>query len=283
MSETTSGLVRIHRVFVQARSENRAALMPYVPLGYPTPEASLDVAHVAAANGADILELGIPFSDPVADGPVIERATQIALEQGMTTAACLEHVRELRRRGVNAPLILMGYYNPILAYGEAAFCRDSRAAGASGLIVPDLPPEEGAVLERECQRNGLALTYLLAPTSTVNRICTVNARSTGFIYLASITGVTGARADLPPDLVDFVQRVRLESSQPLAVGFGVSTPEQAARVAAFADGVIVGSALVQLLADANWQHRAAHFIAALRGAMDRPIPWRRPDAVSAFG
>ncbi|NLF03353.1 MAG: tryptophan synthase subunit alpha [Anaerolineales bacterium] len=269
MTEIESGLALIESTFAQARRQNRATLMPYVPLGYPTPEASLELAQVAVANGADILELGIPFSDPVADGPVIEHATQVALKQGMTTTACLEQVRELRQRGVTVPLMLMGYYNPILAYGETAFCRDSRAAGASGLIVPDLPPEEGTALERACQQNGMAMSYLLAPTSTHSRIRIVHMRSTGFIYLVSVTGVTGARDELSLDIVDFVQRVRAESNQSLAVGFGISTPQQASQVAAIADGVIVGSALVQLMVYTDWKARTGKFIAALRQAMIR--------------
>jgi tryptophan synthase alpha chain len=239
------GVERIREVFHQAHCAERAALMPYLPLGFPTPERSLELAESAVAAGADMLELGVPFSDPLADGPTIQHATQVALEQGISLPRCLDIVRVLRDRGITTPFLLMGYVNPILAYGQAAFCRDCREAGGDGLIVPDLPPEEGGTLERICRANGLALVYLLAPTSPPERIKLVTARSTGFVYLVSVTGTTGAREGLPDDLADFVARVRSVTDKPLAVGFGISTQKQAGQVAALADGVIVGSALVK--------------------------------------
>ena len=161
----------------------------------------------------------------------------------------------------------MGYYNPILAQGEAAFCRACRTAGVDGLIVPDLPPEEGRALEEACRQQGLALVYLLAPTSPPARIRLVTDRSQGFVYLVSVAGTTGARDRLPPDLADFVERVRAETDKPLAVGFGISTPEQAGQVAALADGVIVGSAVVRLAAEANGVELVRSFVARLHRAM----------------
>ena len=186
-----SGVARIAALFEGLRTEGRAALMPYLTLGYPTPERSLELVAAAVAGGADILELGVPFSDPLADGPVIQRATHVALEQGTTVARCLGLARDLRGRRIMVPFVFMGYYNPILAYGEESYCRDCAGAGVDGLIVPDLPPEEAGGLEAACERHGLALIYLLAPTSTPERVRLVTARSRGFVYLVSVTGGVG--------------------------------------------------------------------------------------------
>ncbi len=264
-----TGIERIAAAFARTNREDRAALMPYLPLGYPTPAASLKLVQAASAAGADLLELGIPFSDPLADGPTIQHATHVALQQGMTVRRCLEAVEDIRTRGVTIPLLLMGYYNPILAYGEGAFCQRCRAAGADGLIVPDLPPEESGSLERACRGNGLALIHLLAPTSPPARIRAVAARGQGFIYLVTVTGVTGARDDLPPDLTEFVARVREATDTPLAVGFGISTPAQAQRVAGIADGVIVGSAVVRRAGAADGERQVKSFIGDLRNAVVR--------------
>jgi tryptophan synthase alpha chain len=218
-------------------------------LGYPTPETSLQVIQTLVAAGADLLELGVPFSDPLADGPTIQAATQRALENGVTLAGCIAMVAELRARGVETPALLMGYVNPILAYGVGRFVADSAAAGVDGFIVPDLPPEEAGELEAACGQQGLALVYLLAPTSPPERITLVAQKSQGFIYLVSLTGVTGARQTLSPGLAAFVGRVQAATRKPLAVGFGIGSGEQARAVAQLADGVIVGSALVQRAAE----------------------------------
>ncbi len=264
---TYNGARRIAQAFERARDENRAALVPYLTLGYPTPEASLTLAQATIAAGADVLELGIPFSDPLADGPVIQRAAQVALEQGMSVARCLEIAQGLRQSGTSIPLVFMGYYNPILAYGEWAFCRNCRQVGVDGLIVPDLPPEEAKRLEGACREYDLALIYLLAPTSTPARIRLVTERSQGFVYLVSVAGITGPRESLPADLGAFVRRVREATDKPLAVGFGISTPGQAAQVAALADGVVVGSALVRLAAEADAREKIENFVGELRRAV----------------
>lgn len=231
--------------------------MPYQMLGHPTVAESPRIVEALAAAGADLFELGLPFSDPLADGPVIQAAGQRALDNGMTVARCLALVAELRQRLPDPPFCLMGYVNPILAYGPERFVADAVKAGADGLIVPDLPPDEPEAEELAdlCERHGLALICLLAPTSTAERINLAVQRSRGFVYLVSVTGITGARAELPADLSAFVQRVRTAVSQrprsePLyvAVGFGIGSPAQAAQVAQLADGVIVGSALVKLAA-----------------------------------
>ncbi len=237
----TNPVEQITKVF----TTTRPAFMPYFTLGYPNYETSLEVVQACAEAGADLMELGMPFSDPLADGPTIQHSTQVALENGMTTAKCLGAVRELRSRGVEIPFMLMGYYNPILAYGMERFVGEAAEAGANGFIIPDLPPEEAAGFQAACRAHGLALSYLLAPNSPDERIERVTAEATGFVYLVSVMGITGARTGLPPGLAAFVARVRRRTRLPLAVGFGISTPEQAAGVGAVADGVIVGSALVK--------------------------------------
>lgn len=271
-----TGVENIQAAFAKAQAEGRAAFMPYQMLGHPTVELSPQIVVALAAAGADLFELGLPFSDPLADGPVIQAAAQQALDNGMSVAGCLAMVAELRQKLPEPPFCLMGYVNPLLAYGLERFVVDAAAAGADGLIVPDLPPDEPEAeqLIVLCQQHGLAPIFLLAPTSTPDRISLAVARSQGFVYLVSVAGITGARAALPADLSAFVQRVRSEArrqspAEPLylAVGFGISTPEQSAQVARMADGVIVGSALVRLAgSSAGPAQAAAELGAALASA-----------------
>lgn len=246
-----TGTKRIESVFSRARSEGRAAFMPYHPLGYPTRQASIEAVKTLARSGADLFEIGIPFSDPLADGPMVQAATQQALEGGTTVADCLAIMKELRQEGVEQPFCAMTYYNPILAYGEERFVTDAVESGVDGLIVPDLPPGESDRLEDAADDAGLACVYMLAPTSTEGRIDEVLRRARGFIYLVSVAGITGERQSLPPDLVNFVARVRKKTELPLAVGFGIATGDHAAEVASLADGVIVGSALVRAAGGPN--------------------------------
>ncbi len=263
-----NGRTQITNAFTNALREQSAALMPYYTLGYPDRETSLNIIEAIAAD-SDLLELGIPFSDPLADGPTIQHSTQVSLENGTTVAGCLEMVRELRRRGVQTPICLMGYYNPMLAFGLDRFVQAAKTAGAQGFIVPDLPPEEALELERLTTEAGLAYIYFLAPTSSVQRIEQVTQQAQGFIYLVSVTGVTGARSALHTDLAGFVQRVRESSTVPLAIGFGISTPAHAASVAQLADGVIVGSALINAVNAANDKpSAAAAFVSSLRTALN---------------
>lgn len=243
--DTSTGLARIRAVFDQAKREQRAAFMPYHAMGYPSRAATLEVIATLAEVGADLFEIGIPHSDPLADGPTIQTATYTAITQGTTVKDCLAMVRELRAQGVTQPFCAMTYYNPLFAYGLERFVQDAVVAGVDGLIVPDLPPEEAGAIETACHGVGLATIYLLAPTSTEERIKLVAQHASGFIYLVSVTGITGARTELPPDLKAFVQRVRRHTNLPLAIGFGIATGTQAAAVAEIADGVIVGSALVK--------------------------------------
>jgi tryptophan synthase alpha chain len=222
------------------------ALIPYITVGYPALEATLQAVPLLAENGADIIELGIPFSDPMADGATIQASSYQALQNGVTTVTCLETARQLRAM-TDVPLVFMTYFNPVFSYGLDKFCHDCAVSGIDGLIIPDLPPEEGARLEQEAVKQGLDLIYLLSPTSTKERIRLIAAKSRGYIYLVSVAGVTGARSSLPPGLADFIARVRRLAGQPLCVGFGISNPLQAKEVAALADGVIIGSRLIQLM------------------------------------
>lgn len=251
-------------------NQGHTALMPYITVGYPSIEATLKVVPLLASSGCDIVELGIPFSDPVADGVTIQRASFHALQNGVTPKVCLEIAKELSQKA-QIPLVFMTYFNPVFSYGLEEFCGACAGSGVSGLIIPDLPLEEGSELETITQRQGLDLIYLLAPTSTEERIRLVAERSRGFIYLVSVTGVTGARDRLPTDLEVFVARVKQIAKQPLCVGFGISTSEQARRVARIADGVIVGSRLIQLMeAEDNFISPVSHFIKGLRQALDEP-------------
>jgi tryptophan synthase alpha chain len=256
--------IRIQQLF----HNGHAALMPYFPLGFPDAQTSLDVITALSKAGADAFEIGLSFSDPLADGPVIQHATQVALEQGITVKRSLEMIAELRSRGVTQPFLVMGYISPIMAYGLERFVADAAAAGADGFIVPDLPLEEADDLDRLCRERGLGLIYFLAPTSTDQRVKLVAEKAQGFIYLVSIAGVTGARAQVASGLGDFVGRIRGVTSTPIAIGFGVSTPEQAGEVSRIADGVIVGSALVQVVdRAADKPQAAAHFIGVLKARM----------------
>jgi len=253
----------ISSVFAQAK---HTALIPYVTVGYPSVETTLKVVPLLASSGCDIIELGIPFSDPLADGATIQRASYEALRQGITPKVCFEVAQELRRR-VEIPLVFMTYYNPVLKFGLEQFCSKCAEVGIDGLIIPDLPPEEGQKLEQSIRRHGLDIIYLLSPSSTEERIELVASRSSGFIYLVSLTGVTGARDKLPEELESFVARVREKTEKPLCVGFGVSTPEQARRVAKVADGVIVGSRIIQLLDEDKSLKNVRSFIKSLREAL----------------
>jgi tryptophan synthase alpha chain len=225
------------------------------------------VVPLLAESGCDIVELGIPFSDPLADGATIQKASFHALRNGVTPRLCLDVARELGQK-VEIPLVFMTYFNPVLSYGLEQFCADCAGSGVSGLIIPDLPPEESSALEDISRRRNLDLIYLLAPTSTEERIRLVAQKSRGFIYLVSITGVTGAREKLPMDLEAFVTRVRKVTTKPLCVGFGISTAEQAGEVARIVDGVIMGSRLIQLMETEDNYKALGNFVKELRCALD---------------
>ncbi|MEP0804886.1 MAG: tryptophan synthase subunit alpha [Chloroflexota bacterium] len=253
---------------IESAFTNKPIFMPYFPLGYPDLETSIDVIEALAKNGADLIEVGLSFSDPLADGPVIQHATQIALEKGITVKKSLEAVKELRHRGVDIPLILMGYYNPMLAYGLEKFVRDAKEAGADGFIIPDLPMEESDEFENVA--GDLPLIRMLAPTSSPERMEMIARNARGFIYLVSVTGITGERKSLAEGLGALIAQVREHAAQsaPVCVGFGISTPEQAREVGKMADGVIVGSVCVKTIGRSdNPVEAAREFARSFREAL----------------
>lgn len=246
---------------------NYKALIAYITVGYPDVETTQRAAITLANNGCDIIELGIPFSDPLADGATIQKASYWALQQGITPQVCLEVAKQLHQK-IAIPLVFMTYYNPVFNFGLEAFCQSCTEAGISGLIIPDLPPEEGEELEAITEKHSLDLIYLLAPTSTEERIALVAAKSRGFIYLVSLTGVTGARETLPPELASFVKRIQQKAKQPLCVGFGISNSSQASQIARIADGIIVGSRLIELIEEDAFLVSLKTFTSSLRKALD---------------
>jgi tryptophan synthase alpha chain len=256
--------------------KNKPVFMPYYPVGYPNLNISIGVLEALAKNGADLIEVGLSFSDPLADGPVIQKATQIALEKGITTGQVFAAVAELRKRGVTIPLVLMGYYNPMLAYGLEKFVRNAKNAGADGFIIPDLPPEEAEEFEQVLAQVAgenpgeeiLPLIRMLAPTTPGERMERVARNARGFIYLVSVTGVTGARTGLPEALAELVALVRAHTFVPVCVGFGIGTPKQAREVGAVADGVIIGSTCVQKIGESLHPiETAREFAASFREAL----------------
>ena len=248
--------------------KNKPIFMPYFPLGYPDLDTSIDVIEALAKNGADLIEVGLSFSDPLADGPVIQQATQVALEKGITVKKSLEAVDELRNRGVAIPLILMGYYNPILAYGLEKFVKDACDAGADGFIIPDLPMEESDEFVGAMHASPLPLIPMLAPTSSPERMEAIARNAKGFIYLVSVTGITGERKSLAEGLGALIALVREHTSAPVCVGFGIGTPEQAKEVGSMADGVIVGTACVRTIGRSEKPiETAKQFAAEFRSAL----------------
>lgn len=238
---------RIAGVFAALKREGRAALIPFVEAYDPNRETSLALLTGMAANGADIIEIGVPFTDPMADGPTIQAAGRRALLAGASLAGVLALVREFRAGNDHTPLVLMGYLNPILSYGVARFCKDAAAAGVDGLIVVDLPAEEADLLLPDAAANALDVVRLVAPTTSDARLAKVLAGSSGFVYYVSITGITGTRTASAEDLARDIPRIRRATDMPIAVGFGVRTPAQAAVVAQFADAAIVASVLIEKL------------------------------------
>ena len=268
-----SPAAEITQAFTQARQEGRGALIPYFMCGYPSAERSVEIILAAAEGGADIIELGMPFSDPLADGATVQHAGHVALEHGMTIRGCMEIAQQISTKAAT-PLVLMGYYNPVMAYGLSRFCEDAKANGVNGLIIPDLPMEEATPLLNEAQKNGLALIFLIPPTTPNDRIEKIAeltaSEQGGFIYCVSLSGVTGSRTSLPSHLQSFIARVKVytkERSIPIAIGFGLSTPEHIAEVTSYADGAAIGSALVHLIdqhADGTEAEAVRHYIQSLR-------------------
>ena len=245
MTSTPSS--RIEQALRRAHQEGRVGLVCYLMAGYPDAAATVDLVRALVEGGADAIELGIPFSDPLADGATIQRSGHLALEGGMTPRGVLELVREVRKAGVVIPIIVMTYYNPILAYGQDGFVHDAAAAGVDGLIPVDVPPDEAGELAGRCRAEGIDLIPLVAPTSSPERIAAAARLASGFVYCVSVAGVTGAREALPEDLAAFLQRVRQETDLPVAVGFGLSKREHIEALSGMADAAVVGSAIVDVI------------------------------------
>jgi tryptophan synthase alpha chain len=255
--------------FITARSENRSALIPYLTGGFPDPDHFTDLALAVLEAGADALEIGVPFSDPLLDGPAIQRSQQMALDAGVTPAMCMRFAAEIAARTAK-PLLFMGAYNPIVAYGIERYCRDAEHAGIAALIVPDVPFEESDELRAMASASNLHVIQFVSVTSSLERIASIAESASGFVYGISVAGVTGARAGVAGTARPLVEAVRRVTDIPVAVGFGIGSPEAAREVAAFADGVIVGSALISVVAEAQpieREARAAAFVGSLAAAL----------------
>ncbi|MCW5893818.1 MAG: tryptophan synthase subunit alpha [bacterium] len=260
---------RIATTLATLGAQGRAALVPYVTAGDPDLDATGRIVRAMVAAGADLVELGVPFSDPMADGPVLQRSAARALRAGTTLPRVLELVADLRR-DLDTPIVLFGYYNPIFRYGVEALARDAARAGADGVLCVDLPPEEAGELRAATRAHALDLIALLAPTTPGARVRRIAREASGFLYFVSVLGVTGARAELPRELPELVSAVRTATPLPVGVGFGVQSPEQAAWVSGFADAVIVGSAIGRLLDESNGDDpavRIGDFVGGLAAAM----------------
>jgi tryptophan synthase alpha chain len=273
-------MTRISETFAALRSRGEVALIPYITAGDPDLATTFHLVHELARQGADLVELGVPFSDPMADGPTHQRAAERALRSGTSIARVLDLAQNLRRT-LAVPLILFTYYNLVFRYGGERFARDARQAGVDGVLCVDLPPEEADELKRETDRQDLDLIFLLAPTSSLSRVRTVLTRARGFVYYVAVTGVTGARATLPPDLSEMVRRIRAISPVPVGVGFGISSPEQAAEVASVADAVIVGSALSQIIETHGGQPDLVERIGVFAGSLKQGIRNRNRQPVTS--
>ena len=259
---------RIDQTLERLRRSGRPALAPFITVGFPDIETSAKLARTVLEAGGDLLELGVPFSDPLADGPTIQMTSYRALQNGVTVRKCLEVLSDLREHGVDAPMIFMGYYNPYLHYGLERFLDDAKASGLDGMIVPDLPTEEAAVLGLMAAERGIHLIPLLAPTSSDARIQDACKAAGGFIYCVSLTGVTGARRSFSEQTAGLVARIRRHTDLPVLVGFGVSRREHLEAISEFADGAIVASALLDAVDKAPVDGRldaARDFIISLKG------------------
>ncbi len=275
---------RIAVAFAAGREAGRPLVVPFITAGYPTATATVPIVTALAAAGADMIEIGMPFSDPLADGPTIQHSSEIALRNGMTVRKTLESVGEIRASGTDAPLILMGYCNPLYAYGIDAFLNDAAQAGVDGLIIADMPPDEADEFLAGCKAAGISATFLVAPNAPDDRIRKVDAASTHFSYCVTVTGVTGARSDVEGRTVKFLQRMRRLATKPFVVGFGIKKPEHVAALGPHADGVVVGSAIIDAIESAGGVDAADDDTASAAAALVAPLcaAARRLAGVKAF-
>lgn len=262
---------RISQTFDLLQREGKRALIPFITAGYPDLATTGKLILEMEKNGADIVELGVPFSDPMADGPVIQYSSEHSLARGTTLKMILELVKNIRKK-TKIPIILMGYYNPFFTYGLKRFCDDAQVAGVDGMLVVDLPPEEAGEMKFHAERTGLDLIFLLAPTSDAARIKLIVKNATGFIYYVSLTGVTGIRSQLDRDIQRQVAKIQKMASIPVVVGFGISTPRQAQMIAKWADAVVVGSAIIKTIKDSGTSREAVRnvgqFVLSLKQAIN---------------
>ena len=254
---------KITQVFKKAKKTGKKVLIPYLMAGDPTLNDTKRFVAELEESGADIIELGVPFTDPLADGPTIQRASERALAHGTTLRKVLTFVKDIRK-DIKIPLILMTYYNPVFKFGIEAFVKEAVSAGVDGIIIPDLIPDEAEDIILNAKTHGLDTIFLLAPTSTEDRIRKVARASTGFIYYVSITGITGAKISMDNTMKDTLSKIKTIAGKPVAVGFGISTPEQASAAAELADGIIVGSAIVRLISEGK---DIKSFVRALKDAI----------------
>ena len=243
---------RLDALMALARNNRRKLLIPYLTAGFPSLKATLELAKLCEDCGADILELGAPFSDPLADGPTIQRSSQIALDNGVNMKSIFGLVEKIRAKS-KLPIFLMGYYNPIEAFGPRRFTRAASASGLTGMIIPDLPPEEGEEFRGFAKESDLALTFLAAPTSTAKRLKKIDSMSTHFVYAVTVAGVTGARKSFGKETLEALTRFRSALKKPFVAGFGVSTPQNAAKLARVSDGVVIGSVLIKALDESGYR------------------------------
>ena len=263
------GSHRLQDSFKNLTTRGRTGIIPFVTVGSPDVETTLELVPALANASADVIELGVPFSDPLADGATIQKANFRALGHGVTLRRCLEVCTTLRQRGLETPLVFMGYYNPLLSFGLKAFALEAQKAGLDGIIVVDLPPEESGPLREECSPRGIDVICLLAPTSTDQRIAAACATASGFVYCVSLAGVTGARDQVSPDAFRLVERVRAHTNLPIAIGFGVSRREHVEAIGRYADAAVIGSALVNVIDTAppgDVVEHAAQFLRDMQGA-----------------
>lgn len=256
----------IQQAFAQAADEGRTAIIPFVTVGHPLRDSTPAVVESLSDAGADIIELGIPFSDPLAEGPVIQKSSFRALENGITPEACFQNASEIRRRGVNTPLVFMGYYNPIYQIGLEEFCSRSKDAGVDGIIAADLPAVESGPLLDACAKADISLIPLLALTSTEETIAHACQQASGFVYCISLLGVTGSRAAVSHPVETLVKQVKSHTELPVAVGFGIANAEHVQEVGRYADGAVIGSALINLMQDNHHEEApqtAARFLQSL--------------------
>ncbi|MEX2047503.1 MAG: tryptophan synthase subunit alpha [Chloroflexota bacterium] len=268
MSVAVTGALRVERAFARARAESRLALVVYLTVGYPDRASTGPLLRAALDGGADLLELGVPFSDPLADGTTVQRAGEAALRNGVTLADCVSEAAAVVRER-DAPVLFMGYTNPFMQYGFERFAADGAQAGIAGVIVPDMPAEESAELDHALAPAGLLSIDLYAPTTPDDRLAKLLPNARGFVYCVSLTGVTGARRALASDVAEFVGRVRRHTTLPIAVGFGISTPAHVAALRGMADGVVIGSAAIDVVTNAPEARRAGElreFVASLATA-----------------